>query len=120
MEGLDWKSNRIYYRVSDYDARDDLLDDMMGQVAYLIKRGNWVTCYPAPEDNNLYIIEFAPQDEALNNHMPIWLTPNEALGAAKVAVESVLAKARDGESDKEAISDADLGEGGGKDGNNEA
>lgn len=84
MESVNWQSNKMYYRVSDYETREDLFDDMFEQAAYLLGHNNWLTCYPALGDNNVYVLEFASQDPKVNKHVPVWLTPDEAIAAAEV------------------------------------
>ena len=83
MESINWQSNKMYYRVSDYETREDLFDDMFEQAAYLLGHGNWLTCYPALGDNNVYVLELASQDPKVNKHVPVWLTPDEAIAAAE-------------------------------------
>ena len=83
MESINWQSNKMYYRVSDYETREDLFDDMFEQAAYLLGHGNWLTCYPALGDNNVYVLEFASQDPKVNKHVPVWLTPDEAIAVAE-------------------------------------
>lgn len=100
MESVNWQSNKMYYRVSDYGTRDDLLDDMLEQAAYLLSHGNWLTCYPLLGDNNVYVLEFASQDPRVNKHVPVWLTPDEAIAAVE-AFHSTLADATGDSADDE-------------------
>lgn len=111
MESVNWQSNKMYYRVSDYETRDDLFDDMFEQAAYLLGHNNWLTCYPALGDNNVYVLEFASQDPKVNKHVPVWLTPDEAIAAAEVLNPPMKGV---GDSAPDGPSSADGGKGGGK------
>lgn len=113
MESVNWQSNKMYYRVSDYGTRDDLLDDMLEQAAYLLSHGNWLTCYPVLGDNNVYVLEFASQDPRVNKHVPVWLTPDEAIAAAE-ALKPTLEAPTDDSADDGDLFPIEGGKGGGK------
>lgn len=78
-----WESNKMYYRVSDYDDRESMFADIFVQIEYLLRHDNWVTAYPAIADNNVYVVEFASQDPTINKHIPVWMTPSEVIRAAE-------------------------------------
>lgn len=83
MEGIQWQSNKVYYKVSDYATREDMFDDLFEFASYLMSHSMWVVCYALLGDTNVYVVEYASQDQMINRHIPVWMTPEEVDVALK-------------------------------------
>lgn len=69
--------NKIFFKKSDYNSLNELYEVISSNIKVIAENKQVINFYRSPIDNNVYVIEFASMDPALNMTLPMWLSPEE-------------------------------------------
>lgn len=74
------ETSKIIFKRGDYETFEDMLVEIANQTAFFLRNNYMVTSYRSIVDKDLFVMEFASADPKLSELIPVWVTPNEALG----------------------------------------
>ena len=69
--------NKLAYRVSNYNSREELWDVITTQQKLLAEQNCVSVLYKSGLDNNLYILEFSSNELFDVDYLPMWLNKEE-------------------------------------------